>query len=100
MARFVKLTTGAGFIWLNADRVVTVELSSSGRKTRIWVDDGSEAGDAYHVEGTPEEIAALLTDPAPRLHPSILVDDQPPAWAPSATKPRPLGKAPVFGRDI
>lgn len=86
MARFVKFTTGAGPIWINADRVVTVESSPSGNRTRLWVDDGSTVGDAHYVLGAPEEIAALLTDPTVRLHPSILTDDQPPAWAPKPAK--------------
>lgn len=83
MARMVKLERGiAGPFWINADRVFLLESSSTQGKTRIWVDDGSEGGEAYHVYGTPDEIAALLTDPFVRLHPSVVYDDKPPAWAP------------------
>lgn len=86
MARFVKLSRGEFQpLWVNPDRVVFFEGAADG-KTRITMDDGSDIGEFAYVYIPPEEIAALLTDPPVRLHPSILTDDQPPAWAAKPAK--------------
>lgn len=89
MARFVVLTDYLGArVAVNPEWVVEFHRRESKQDcVDILLINSTAADDqiVLTVKGTFSEVMALLTGPVVRLHPSILVDDQPPAW--STAKP-------------
>lgn len=90
MARFVFLEDWMGApVAVNPDHVTEIHTRVQDSKKRVDIllvnSNPGDDNTVLTVRGDFHEIVRRLSgDPTPRLHPSILVDDQPPAWAPQS----------------
>lgn len=90
MARFVVFAFGDGSPVAVNPEYVTDVMPRMGRPERTDIllvnSNRNDDGTVVTVRGSFEAVVARLNGDqaaAVRLHPSILVDDQPPAWSPA-----------------